>query len=110
LSHHAGAWSSPSATPAKGQGDAAVNLPAEEVQTGRNRQSNALLDERRFHSVRFEEFLDIVPTSGTLGTVRERPRQFADQARRCLKGFPYSLSKHALLTPFLFNNIPRPCA
>ncbi len=35
-------------------------------------------DERRFHSVRFEEFLDIVPTSGTLGTVRERPRQFAD--------------------------------
>ena len=56
--------------------------------------------------MRFEEFLDIVPTSGTLGTLRERPRQFADQARRCLEGFPYSLSKHALLIPFLFNNIP----
>jgi hypothetical protein len=68
--------------------------------------TSALLDERRSHSVRFEEILDFVPTSGTLGRVRERPRQFADQARRRLEGFPYSVCKNALLIPFLFNNIP----
>ena len=55
-----------------------------------------VLDGRGFHSVRSEKILNLVRASGALGTVRERARQFAEQARRRLEGFPDSIYQHAL--------------
>ena len=57
---------------------------------------SCVLDELGFHSVWFEEVFDLVRASGTLGTVRERARQFAEQARRCLEAFPDSIYRDAL--------------
>jgi octaprenyl-diphosphate synthase len=55
-----------------------------------------VLEERGSRSVRFEEILDLVRTNGALGAARERAHQFAEQARRCLEGFPDSVYKDAL--------------
>ena len=55
-----------------------------------------VLEERAFHSVRFEEILDLVRASGALGAAGKRAGQFAEQARRCLEGLPDSIYRDAL--------------
>jgi len=55
-----------------------------------------VLEERGFHSVRFEEILEIVHRRGTLRAARDKAQHFADLATRCLAGFPDTQYKDAL--------------
>lgn len=49
-----------------------------------------------FHSVRFEEILEMIRRHGTLRAAREKAQWFAERAVRCLAGFPDSQYKDAL--------------
>jgi len=55
-----------------------------------------VLEEGGFHSVCFEEILEIVQRNGTLRTTRDRARRFAEEAKTRLNGFSDSQYKDAL--------------
>jgi octaprenyl-diphosphate synthase len=55
-----------------------------------------VLEEGGFHSVRFEEILEMIHRNGTLRAARDRAKRFADAAKASLDGFPDSLYKDAL--------------
>jgi len=55
-----------------------------------------VLEEGGFHSVRFEEILEIVQRNGTLRAARDLAQRFAEAAKTSLEGFPDSQYKDAL--------------
>jgi octaprenyl-diphosphate synthase len=57
---------------------------------------SCVLEEGGFHSVRFEEILEMVQRNGTLRSTRDRAQRFAEAAKTSLDGFPESHYKNAL--------------
>ena len=57
---------------------------------------STVLEEGGFHSVSFEEILEIVRRRGTLRAARQKAQHFAELATRSLTGFPESPYKDAL--------------
>ncbi len=55
-----------------------------------------VLEERGFHSVRFEEIQDLIERHDALRAARGKAQQFADLATSCLDGLPDSQYKDAL--------------
>ncbi len=55
-----------------------------------------VLEENGFHSVRFEEVLELIERYGALSEAREKARKLAEQARQSLERFPDSPYKDAL--------------
>src|SRR3989441_6374593 len=55
-----------------------------------------VLEERGFHSVRFEEIQGLIERHDALSTARGKAQQFADLAMSCLDGLPDSQYKDAL--------------
>jgi octaprenyl-diphosphate synthase len=55
-----------------------------------------VLEEGGFHSVRFEEILEIIQRNGTLHAARSRAQQLGEAAKTCLSGFSDSPYKDAL--------------
>jgi len=55
-----------------------------------------VLEERGFHSVRFEEIQDLIERHDALRAARGKAQQFADLATSCLDGLPESQYKDAL--------------
>ena len=55
-----------------------------------------VLEERGFHSVRFEEIQGLIERHGALRAARGKAQQFADLATSCLDGLPDSQYKDAL--------------
>jgi octaprenyl-diphosphate synthase len=55
-----------------------------------------VLEERGFHSVRFQEIRELIERHDTLRAVREEARRFADLAASSIEGFPDSRYKDAL--------------
>ena len=55
-----------------------------------------VLEERGFHSVRFEEIQGLIERHDALSATRGKAQQFADLATSCLDGLPDSQYKDAL--------------
>jgi len=60
------------------------------------RKASRVLEERGFHSVQFDEILELIERYGALRAAREKAREFAEQARSSLDGFPDSPYRGAL--------------
>ena len=51
-----------------------------------------------FQHVAFAEIVELVERYGALGAARTKAREFAEEAKRCLEGFPESVYKDALMS------------
>jgi len=60
------------------------------------RKASRVLEERGFHSVQFDEILELIERYGALRAAREKAREFAEQAKSSLDGFPDSPYRGAL--------------
>ena len=56
-----------------------------------------VLDDGGFENVAFAEVLEMVDRYGILDAARRKAREFADEAKRCLRIFPESVYKDALV-------------
>lgn len=60
------------------------------------RKISRVLEENGFHSVHFEEVLEMIERYGALAEAREKARKLAGLARESLDGFPDSVYKDAM--------------
>ena len=57
-----------------------------------------VFDDGGFQNVAFEEILELVEHYGALRAARDKARDFAEEAKRCLEIFPESVYKDALMS------------
>jgi len=60
------------------------------------RKVKSALEEGGFSAQRFSEILDLIDRYDALHAAREKAREFADEAKRCLEAFPDTLYRDAL--------------
>ena len=57
-----------------------------------------IFEDGGFQNVAFAEILELVERYGALETARNKAKEFAEEAKRCLDGFPDSIYKEALIS------------
>ncbi|HEX5412326.1 MAG TPA: polyprenyl synthetase family protein [Terriglobia bacterium] len=60
------------------------------------RKVSRVLEDGGFENVAFPEVLEMVDRYGALNAARKKAKEFADEAKRCLRVFPESIYKDAL--------------